>query len=252
MLAKRIIPCLDIKNGRVVKGVNFERLRDAGDPITLGKRYDAEGADELVFLDIMASKERRKTVVELAHSVAKEIFIPFTIGGGIRTIDNIREIIRQGADKVSINTAALNNPNLITESTRMFGSQCIVVAIDIKRTHNGRMVYAYGGTKDTGRDAFKWALEVAERGAGEILLTSIDTDGVQTGFDIEAICRISESVTIPVIASGGCGKLEHFYEAIVYGKADAVLAASVFHYGMITIEQIKNYLCEKNIPVRFI
>ncbi len=250
MLAVRIIPCLDVKDGRVVKGVNFQGLQDAGDPVSQAKYYDREGADELVFLDITASKENRKTVINLARNVAKEIFIPFTIGGGISTVEDMREILKQGADKISINTAALLNPDLISESARMFGSQCTVVAVDIKKIGNGWTVYAYGGAKDMKRDALQWVKEVQDRGAGEILLTSMDTDGVRTGFDIEITRRISELVSIPVIASGGGGEPEHFYDAAVNGKADAVLAASVFHYRYLTIEQIKMYLRERNVPVR--
>jgi cyclase len=252
MLAVRIIPCLDVKDGRVVKGVNFQGLQDAGDPVSQAKFYDQEGADELVFLDITASKQKRKTVIELARNIAKEIFIPFTIGGGISTVEDIREILKQGADKISINTAALLNPDLISESARLFGSQCTVVAIDIKKIRNGWTVYAYGGAKDMKRDALKWTKEVQDRGAGEILLTSMDTDGVRTGFDIEITRRISELVSIPVIASGGGGEPEHFYDAAVKGKADAVLAASVFHFRYLTIKQIKNYLRERNIPVRIV
>ncbi|MFC1553782.1 imidazole glycerol phosphate synthase subunit HisF [candidate division KSB1 bacterium] len=251
MLAKRIIPCLDVKNGRVVKGVHFKELRDAGDPVELAKFYDKEGADELVFLDITASKEKRKTVVELANRVARELFIPFTIGGGISSVDSIREILQQGADKVSINTAAFHNPNLINNGAKLFGSQCIVVAVDVKKTETGWTVYAYGGTKDMEMDALKWVKELEDRGAGEILLTSMDTDGVREGFDIEITRKISELVSIPIIASGGGGELEHFYEALSAGKADAVLAASVFHYGHLSVDQIKQYLYNKDVPVRF-
>jgi len=250
MLARRIIPCLDVKDGRVVKGIHFENLRDAGDPVALGKYYDKEGADELVFLDISASRERRKTILELARSVAREIFIPFTIGGGIATVDDIRQILLHGADKVSINTAALENPDFITESARMFGSQCIVAAVDVKRAGDSWTVYACGGTKDMQRDALEWMRELENRGAGEILLTSMDTDGVKRGFDIEITRLVSESVSIPVIASGGGGDLNHFYEAVSGGKADAVLAASVFHYRQLSIKQVKKYLAERHIPVR--
>lgn len=251
MLAKRIIPCLDVKDGRVVKGIHFKVLRDVGDPVQFAKFYDREGADELVFLDITASKEKRKTVIELVKNVAKEISIPFTIGGGISTIEDIREILAQGADKVSINTAALLDPEIINLSANQFGSKCIVIAVDVKRVKSGWTVYAYGGTKDMKRDVLEWVREVENRGAGEILLTSMDTDGMRKGFDIEVTSRVSEMVSIPVIASGGGGELEHFYEAIVQGKADAVLAASVFHYRYLTIKQIKTYLRERNIPVRF-
>ncbi|MFC1729845.1 imidazole glycerol phosphate synthase subunit HisF [candidate division KSB1 bacterium] len=250
MLTKRIIPCLDVKEGRVVKGIHFKQLKDAGDPVELGKYYDREGADELVFLDISASQEQRRTIVELAGSVAKNIFIPFTIGGGISTIDDIHALLNSGADKISINTAAILNPGLITDSAKKFGSQCIVVAVDVKRIPEGWTVYSYGGTRDMNRDAIKWIKEVEDRGAGEILLTSMDADGSQSGYDIEVTRKISTMVSIPVIASGGGGALEHFYEAIHDGCADAVLAASVFHYRTMTIKQVKEYLQERNIPVR--
>ncbi len=252
MLALRIIPCLDVMDGRVVKGVNFKGLQDAGDPVEQAKFYDEEGADELVFLDITASKEKRKTVIELARNVAKQIFIPFTIGGGISTVEDIREILKQGADKISINTAALLNPDFINNSARMFGSQCTVVAIDAKKVEKGWTVYTHGGSKDMKRDALEWVKEVEDRGAGEILLTSMDTDGVREGFDIELLRQVNSLVSIPVIASGGGGEPEHFYDAAVHGKADAVLAASIFHYRYLTIEQIKNYLRERDIPVRII
>ena len=250
MLAKRIIPCLDVKNGRVVKGIKFKGLKDAGDPVIQAKFYDSEGADELVFLDITASLEKRKTVIELARNVAKEIFIPFTIGGGIRTVEDIREILRQGADKISINTIALLNPGIIDESARLFGSQCIVVAVDAKRTKRGFTIYSHGGRRDMQRDAIEWVKEAESRGAGEILLTSMDTDGVRTGFDLELTKLVSEAVSIPVIASGGGGEPVHFFDAIVEGRADAVLAASVFHYRYLTIQQIKQYLHKKQVPVR--
>lgn len=250
MLAKRIIPCLDVKNGRVVKGIKFKGLKDAGDPVSQAKFYDSEGADELVFLDITASSEKRKTVIELARNVAKEIFIPFTIGGGIRTVEDIREILRQGADKISINTIALLNPGFIDESARLFGSQCIVVAVDAKRTKRGFTIYSHGGRRDMQRDAIEWVKEAESRGAGEILLTSMDTDGVRTGFDLELTKLVSEAVSIPVIASGGGGEPAHFFDAIVEGRADAVLAASVFHYRYLTIQQIKQYLHKKQVPVR--
>ncbi|MCH8286837.1 imidazole glycerol phosphate synthase subunit HisF [candidate division KSB1 bacterium] len=250
MLAKRIIPCLDVKNGRVVKGIKFKGLKDAGDPVSQAKFYDSEGADELVFLDITASSEKRKTVIELARNVAKEIFIPFTIGGGIRTVEDIREILRQGADKISINTIALLNPGFIDESARLFGSQCIVVAVDAKRTKRGFTIYSHGGRRDMQRDAIEWVKEAESRGAGEILLTSMDTDGVRTGFDLELTKLVSEAVSIPVIASGGGGEPVHFFDAIVEGRADAVLAASVFHYRYLTIQQIKQYCHKKQVPVR--
>lgn len=250
MLAKRIIPCLDVKNGRVVKGIKFKDLKDAGDPVSHAKFYDREGADELVFLDITASSENRKTVIELARNIAKKIFIPFTIGGGIKTVEDIKQILRQGADKISINTAALLNPGIIDESARLFGSQCIVIAVDAKRTKRGYTIYTHGGSRDVQKDPVEWVKEVENRGAGEILLTSMDTDGVRKGFDLELTKLVSEAVSIPVIASGGGGEPVHFYDAIVMGRADAVLAASVFHYRYLTIRQIKKYLHKKHVPVR--
>ncbi len=250
MLAKRIIPCLDVKDGRVVKGIQFKQLRDAGDPVELGKYYDEEGADELVFLDITASHERRKTILELARAVARNIFIPFTIGGGISTVDNIKALVNEGADKISVNTAALKNPELITEAAKIFGSQCIVVAVDVKRTGDSWTVYTYGGRQDMERDALQWIKEIEDRGAGEILLTSMDADGSKTGYDLEVTRKVSEIVSIPVIASGGGGTLEHFSDALIEGKADAVLAASVFHYRKYTIREVKEYLNDRKIPVR--
>jgi len=251
MLAKRIIPCLDVKDGRVVKGINFVNLKDAGDPAENARIYDKEQADELVFLDITASSDKRKIMVDVVKRVAEQIFIPFTVGGGIRTNDDIRELLNSGADKVSINTSAVKNPDLINKSSEMFGSQCIVVAIDAKHIDNNKWkVYINGGRTPTELDAVKWAKECEQRGAGEILLTSMDCDGTKLGYDIELTRKISDSVGIPVIASGGAGKLEHLYEAIVKGNADAVLVASLFHYKEYTVRQAKEYLMERNISVR--
>ena len=251
MLAKRIIPCLDVKNGRVVKGVRFLKLKDAGDPVEAGRRYEEQGADELVFLDITASAEKRNTRVKLAARVADEIFIPFTVGGGIKSIQEMRGILAAGADKVSINTAAVSNPALITEGARRFGSQCIVVAIDAKRSGKSWELFVHGGRTPTGKDAVKWAKEAERRGAGEILLTSMDRDGTQDGYDLELTRAISRAVNIPVIASGGVGSLKHLAEGIKKGGADAVLAASIFHYGKFTVPQAKRYLKQQGIPVRF-
>ncbi len=250
MLAKRIIPCLDVKDGRVVKGVNFLELKDAGNPVEIAKIYDREGADELVFLDITASSDKRKTMVDMVEKVAESIFIPFTVGGGISTVEDIRAIINAGADKISINTAAVKNPSLITEGAKIFGSQCIVVAIDVK--YNGEFweVFLHGGRTATGIDGLKWAKEAEKRGAGEILLTSMDKDGTKDGYDVEITKLISESVNIPVIASGGAGNLEHLYKGFEDGKADAVLAASIFHFKEYTIQEAKEYLMEKGITVR--
>jgi cyclase len=250
MLAKRIIPCLDIKEGRVVKGVSFVTLRDAGDPLELALRYNEQSADELVFLDITASHENRGLTLELAARLARVLFIPFTIGGGIASLEDIHRIVTAGADKVSINTAAVNQPELISQGAARFGSQCIVVAMDVKRCTGGWEVYTHGGRRPTGIDALAWASEVERRGGGEILLTSMDQDGKQTGFDLEVTAAVSGRVNIPVIASGGGGSLEHFYEALTTGKADAVLAASVFHYGTFTVPQLKRALRERGIPVR--
>ncbi|MEZ0535870.1 imidazole glycerol phosphate synthase subunit HisF [Caldicellulosiruptoraceae bacterium PP1] len=249
MVAKRIIPCLDINNGRVVKGINFINLIDAGDPVESAKKYDKLGADELVFLDITASHENRNIIINLVEKVAENVFIPFTVGGGIRTVEDIRLILKAGADKVSINSAAIRNPDLINESSSIFGSQCIVVAIDVKKHNDNYHVYINGGRIDTGLDAVKWAKEVVKRGAGEILLTSMDKDGTKTGYDLEITKIISNEVSVPVIASGGAGKLEHFKEAIDAG-AEAVLAASLFHFGEIKISDLKRYLSENNIEVR--
>ena len=251
MLAKRIIPCLDVKEGRVVKGINFLNLRDAGDPVENAQRYSEEGADEVVFLDITATLEKRKIMLDVVARTAEQVFIPLTVGGGVRSIEDIRELLKHGADKVSINTAAVKNPPLIREAAERFGSQCIVVAIDAKKVGEEKWeVYINSGTTPTGLDAVKWAKKVEELGAGEILLTSIDADGTQEGYDIPLTKAVSEAVSIPVIASGGAGKLEHFYEALVEGKADAVLAASLFHYGILGIMEVKRYLKEKGVEVR--
>jgi cyclase len=250
MLAKRIIPCLDVDRGRVVKGIRFLDLRDAGDPVEQALRYDREGADELVFLDITASSESRDIVYEMARRVADSIFIPFTVGGGIRTLEDMREMLRSGADKVSINTSAIKNPRLITEGARAFGSQAIVVAIDARRAGEGWEVYTHGGRAPAGIDAIEWARRVEEYGAGEILLTSMDADGTRDGYDIELTRAISGAVSIPVIASGGAGSLEHLYEALSIGKASAVLAASIFHFGEYTVGQAKDYLRQRGLPVR--
>jgi cyclase len=262
MLARRIIPCLDIKAGRVVKGTSFVNLGDAGDPLELAQRYNEQSADELVFLDIAASSENRGTTIELATRLARELFIPFTIGGGISTLDDIQALVTAGADKVSVNSSAIRNPNLITEAARRFGSQCIVVAIDArKRDFNTQQhksadeiskweVFSHGGNRSTGLDAVAWASEMESRGAGEILLTSMDADGHQDGFELELTAAISGTLNIPVIASGGGGTFEHFRDALTIGKADAVLAASVFHYGKYTVSQVKEYLSQNSIPVR--
>jgi cyclase len=256
MLAKRIIPCLDIKDGRVVKGVNFVNLRDAGDPVEQARIYDQAGADELVFLDITATSDARKTVAELARRVADEVFIPFTIGGGLRTLDDIRTLLRAGADKVSLNSAAVRQPDLITQGAELAGSQAIVVAIDAKRDPKSAIqnpkweVYVAGGRTPTGLDVLEWAREVERRGAGEILLTSMDADGTKNGFDLELTRAVAETVNIPVIASGGAGQLKHFLEAVTIGKAEAALAASLFHYNELTIADVKDYLAANGVPVR--
>jgi len=251
MYAKRIIPCLDVNNGRVVKGTSFVNLRDAGDPVEAAAEYDRQGADELVLLDITASAQARGIILDIVRRVANQIFIPFTVGGGIRTVDDFTALLRAGADKVSVNSAALKNPSVIREAAEKFGSQCVVCAIDAKRREGGDWtVYLNGGRVDTGKDAVAWAKEAAALGAGEILLTSMDCDGVKNGYDLELTAAVSESVDIPVIASGGAGKLEHFYDAFTVGKADAVLAASLFHFGEITIPQLKDYLSGRGIPVR--
>ncbi len=251
MYAKRIIPCLDIKSGRVVKGTNFVQLRDAGDPVECARAYNAQRADELVLLDITASSDARGILIDIVRQVADSVFIPFTVGGGIRTVDDFTAILRAGADKVSVNSSALKNPQLIEETAYKFGSQCVVCAIDARRTGDGHWTaYLNGGRIDTGRDAVKWAKEAVRRGAGEILLTSMDCDGVKEGYDLELTRAVSESVGVPVIASGGAGKLSHFYDAFTAGKADAVLAASLFHFGEISIPQLKDYLAGRGISVR--
>ncbi len=250
MYAKRIIPCLDVKNGRVVKGMSFVNLIDAGDPVECAKQYDKQGADELVFLDITASSDSRNIVVDMVQKVANTIFIPFTVGGGIRSIDDFNEILRAGADKVSVNSAAIKRPNLINEASAKFGSQCVVTAIDAKRKGESWEVYINGGRVPMGIDAVEWAVECEKRGAGEILLTSMDEDGQKKGYDLALTKAVSEKVNIPVIASGGAGALEHFYDAFTQGKADAVLAASLFHFGEIPIPKLKKYLNEKGISVR--
>ena len=254
MLAKRIIPCLDVKEGRVVKGINFLELRDAGDPVEAGLRYSEEGADELVFLDITASSDRRDIVSEMVQRVADSINIPFTVGGGLRSVDDIRDILRSGADKVSINTSALERPELVSEAAGRFGSQCIVVAVDARKEPSKNSLewkaYTHGGRIRTERDAVGWAQEVAERGAGEILLTSMDADGTKDGYDIELTRQIASGLDIPVIASGGAGNLDHLVEALVEGKASAVLAASIFHFQEFTIEEAKAHLREKGVVVR--
>ena len=263
MLAKRIIPCLDVKDGRVVKGINFVQLRDAGDPVEQAIVYDKAGADELVFLDITATHEARDTVIEMAKAVAEQVFIPFTVGGGIRTVDDMRALLRAGADKISINSAAVRNPDLITQGAEAFGSQAIVVAIDARRISEQPnanpqseirnpqwQVFVSGGRTPTGLDAVAWAQEAERRGAGEILLTSMDGDGTQEGYDLELTRAIADAVHIPVIASGGAGTLEHFAQALTEGGADAALAASLFHYKQLTIAEVKDYLAQQGIPVR--
>ena len=251
MFTKRIIPCLDVNNGRVVKGVNFVDLKDAGDPVEIARAYDAAGADELVFLDITASCEERDTVVDMVRQVAANVFIPFTVGGGIRTVDDFKKLLREGADKISVNSAAIDRPELITEAAEKFGSQCVVVAIDAKRREDGGWnIYKHGGRRDTGIDAIEWAKKVERLGAGEILLTSMDCDGTKSGYDIQLTRAIADAVSVPVIASGGAGTLEHFYDALTEGGADAALAASLFHYKELEICQVKDYLSEKGISVR--
>ncbi len=251
MHTKRIIPCLDVNNGRVVKGTNFVNLRDAGDPIEVGKQYDKAGADELVFLDITASSDARNIKAELVRKVAETIFIPFTVGGGIRSVDDFKMILREGADKVAVNSAAIMNPTLISEAAEKFGSQCVVVAIDAKRRKDGGWnIFKNGGRIDMGIDAVEWAMKAEKLGAGEILLTSMDCDGTKAGYDIELTKIVSSSVSIPVIASGGAGTKEHFYEALTEGGADAALAASLFHYKELEIEEVKKYLRSKDVSVR--
>jgi len=252
MLTKRLIPCLDVNEGRVVKGVNFVNLQDAGDPVEIAKAYDQAGADELVFLDITASSGGRDTVVDLVRKVAANVFIPFTVGGGIRTVDDFKLLLREGADKISINSSAINTPDLINDAAGKFGSQCVVVAIDAKRRADGSgwNIYKNGGRIDMGIDAIKWAIEVNKRGAGEILLTSMDCDGTKAGYDISLTRKIAEEVSVPVIASGGAGSRQHFYEVLTEGKADAALAASLFHYKELEISDVKNYLYSRNVSIR--
>ncbi len=252
MFTKRIIPCLDVKNGRVVKGVNFVNLRDAGDPVEIAAAYDRAGADELVFLDITASSDARNTVVDMVRRVAETVFIPFTVGGGIRTVEDFRLLLREGADKISINSSAIQNPTLISDAADKFGRQCVVVAIDAKRRPDGSgwNIYKNGGRIDMGIDAVEWAMEADRRGAGEILLTSMDCDGTKSGYDLELTRIIADHVSVPVIASGGAGTKEHFYEALTSGHADAALAASLFHYKELEIREVKQYLRDQNISVR--
>jgi len=251
MVLKRVIPCLDVDNGRVVKGTNFVDIRDAGDPVELAERYDAEGADELVFLDITASHESRDTIVELARRTADNVFIPFTIGGGIRSVEDAQAVLDAGADKVSVNSAALDRPELISELAEVFGSQCVVIAIDAKRSDDGWDVYTHGGrTRAEGREAVEWAREATELGAGEVLLTSMDRDGTTDGYDLELTRAVAEAVSVPVIASGGAGDLDHLVEAVEAGHADAVLCASIFHYGRHTVAEAKQTMERAGIPVR--
>lgn len=252
MFTKRIIPCLDVTNGRVVKGVNFVNLKDAGDPVEIAKAYDKAGADELVFLDITASSDRRKTVTELVRAVAREVFIPFTVGGGIRTVEDFKSILREGADKISVNSAAIANPYLISEAADIFGSQCVVVAIDARRREDktGWNIYSHGGRVDTGIDALEWASKVEALGAGEILLTSMDCDGTKNGYDIELTKAVSSMVKVPVIASGGAGNIDHFYEALTEGGAEAALAASLFHYKELEIKDVKSELKNRGLSMR--
>ena len=252
MFTKRIIPCLDVDNGRVVKGVNFVNLRDAGDPVEIAAAYDKAGADELVFLDITASSDNRRTVVDMGRKVAETVFIPFTVGGGIRTVEDFRMLLREGADKISINSSAIDNPRLISDAADKFGRQCVVVAIDARRRADGKgwNIYKHGGRVDVGIDALEWAMEADRLGAGEILLTSMDCDGTRNGYDNELTSLIASHVSVPVIASGGAGNKEHFYDALTKGGADAVLAASLFHYKELEIRDLKEYLSERGIAVR--
>lgn len=252
MFTKRIIPCLDVKDGRVVKGVNFVDLKDAGDPVEIAAAYDKAGADEVVFLDITASSDHRNTVVDMVRQVAANVFIPFTVGGGIRTVEDFRVLLREGADKISINSSAINRPELISEAADKFGSQCVVVAIDVKKRADGSgwNVYKNGGRIDVGLDAIAWAKRAEALGAGEILLTSMDCDGTKAGYDIALTRQIAEAISIPVIASGGAGTKEHFFDALTEGKADAALAASLFHYKELEIQEVKDYLADRGVPVR--
>ena len=252
MFTKRIIPCLDVNNGRVVKGVNFVNLRDAGDPVEIAAAYDRAGADELVFLDITASSDNRRTVVDMVRKVAETVFIPFTVGGGIRTVEDFRMLLREGADKISINSSAIDNPRLISDAADKFGRQCVVVAIDARRRADGKgwNIYKHGGRVDVGTDALEWAMEADRLGAGEILLTSMDCDGTRNGYDNELTSLLASHVSVPVIASGGAGNKEHFYDALTKGGADAALAASLFHYKELEIRDLKKYLWERGIAVR--
>nr|WP_297706339.1 imidazole glycerol phosphate synthase subunit HisF [uncultured Butyrivibrio sp.] len=253
MLTKRIIPCLDVNKGRVVKGINFVNLQDAGDPVQVGEAYSRAGADELVFLDITASNEYRATVADMVREVAKKVFIPFTVGGGIRTVDDVKAILREGADKVAMNSAAIDRPELIAEAADKFGSQCVVVAIDAKKREDGSgwNIYKHGGRIDVGIDAVEWAKKAVSLGAGEILLTSMDCDGTKAGYDIELTRSVAEAVDVPVIASGGAGTMDHFYDALTKGKADAALAASLFHFKELEISELKSYLKDKGVSIRF-
>lgn len=254
MLAKRILPCLDVKAGRVVKGVNFVELRDAGDPVELAQAYNQAGADELVFLDITASHEDRDTIIDVVYRTAEQVFIPLTVGGGIQSLENIKNLLRAGADKVSLNSAAVSNPDLVNRASDRFGNQCIVIAIDAKRRHDpsnpGWDVYVKGGRENTGLDAITWAREVTQRGAGELLITSMDADGTKAGYDLELTRAIAQQVEIPVIASGGAGNCEHIYQAVTSGQAEAALLASLLHYGELTVGEIKDYLHHRQVPVR--
>ena len=250
MLAKRIIPCLDVTNGRVVKGVNFVDLIDAGDPVEIAKKYNDQGADELTFLDITASSDNRDLILGIIESVAEQVFIPLTVGGGVRAVNDVRRLLNAGADKVSINTAAINNPSLVSNAADRFGSQCIVVAIDAKKTGNDWEIFTHGGRNPTGLNAISWAKEMVRRGAGELLITSMDKDGTKSGFDNELNAAISSEVDVPIIASGGVGNLDHLVDGIIEGKADAVLAASIFHFGEYTITEAKNHMRHKKIEVR--
>lgn len=251
MLAKRIIPCLDVKDGRVVKGTNFVGLKDAGDPVELARRYDQEGADELVFLDITASVEERRSMFDVVKKTASDVFMPLTVGGGLRTVEDMREMLKSGADKISLNTAAVKEPDLLSKGAELFGCQCMVLAIDARKSGENRWeVYINGGREATGLDVLDWARQGVALGAGEILLTSMDEDGVKTGYDVPLTRAVADAVEVPVIASGGAGELEHFYEALTAGGADAVLAASVFHYGKFTVREVKDYLKKRGVEVR--
>ena len=249
-LTKRIIPCLDVDNGRVVKGIKFKSIKDAGDPVEIAKRYNDEGADEITFLDITASSDNRDTIYSVVEKVANEVFIPLTVGGGVRTVDDIRALLNCGADKITINTSAIKNPNLIKEASTAVGSQCIVIAIDAKKSSDTWEIYTHGGRNPTGINAVDWAKKSEEFGAGELLVTSMDKDGTKEGFDLELMNNINDKVNIPIIASGGVGTLEHLYEGVSIGRADAVLAASIFHFGMFSIKEVKSYMKDRGIPVR--